>query len=44
MPNRLMVIGGGIAGIQAATDIADNGVPVYLIESATVNRWQNGAA
>ena len=34
MPKPVMVIGGGIAGIQAATDIADNGVPVYLIESA----------
>lgn len=27
-----MVIGGGIAGIQAALDIADAGFPVYLVE------------
>lgn len=26
------VIGGGIAGIQAALDLADMGVKVYLIE------------
>ncbi len=34
MPKPVMVIGGGIAGIQAATDLADNGIPVYLVESA----------
>ncbi|MEE9223956.1 MAG: FAD-dependent oxidoreductase, partial [Thermoplasmata archaeon] len=27
-----MVIGGGVAGIQAALDIADNGFKVYLVE------------
>ena len=27
-----MVVGGGIAGIQAALDIADAGYPVYLVE------------
>jgi choline dehydrogenase-like flavoprotein len=27
-----LVIGGGIAGIQAALDIADAGYPVYLVE------------
>ena len=26
-----LVIGGGIAGIQAALDIADAGYPVYLV-------------
>ncbi|MCS7224279.1 MAG: CoB--CoM heterodisulfide reductase iron-sulfur subunit A family protein [Armatimonadetes bacterium] len=29
---RVLVIGGGIAGIQAALDIADGGVPVTLVE------------
>ncbi|NTV90624.1 MAG: CoB--CoM heterodisulfide reductase iron-sulfur subunit A family protein, partial [Clostridiales bacterium] len=33
-PKAVLVIGGGIAGIQAATDLAENGVPVYLVESA----------
>lgn len=27
-----LVIGGGVAGIQAALDLADNGYPVYLVE------------
>ena len=35
-PNGLigavMVVGGGIAGIQAATDLADGGFRVYLVE------------
>lgn len=30
----VMVIGGGIAGIQAATDLADSGFYVYLVESS----------
>ena len=29
-----MVIGGGIAGIQASTDLADSGYYVYLVESS----------
>jgi heterodisulfide reductase subunit A len=29
-----LVIGGGIAGIQAALDLADAGHPVYLVEKA----------
>jgi heterodisulfide reductase subunit A len=28
----VLVIGGGIAGIQAALDVADNGIKVYLVE------------
>ena len=30
-----MVVGGGIAGIQAALDLADSGYKVYLVESST---------
>ena len=29
-----LVVGGGIAGIQAAMDLADSGFYVYLVESA----------
>ncbi len=29
---RALVIGGGVAGMQAAIDLADNGVYTYLIE------------
>ena len=28
----VMVVGGGIAGIQAALDLADSGYKVYLVE------------
>jgi heterodisulfide reductase subunit A-like polyferredoxin len=31
----VMVIGGGIAGMQAALDAADSGYYVYLIERST---------
>ncbi|MGM0420117.1 MAG: FAD-dependent oxidoreductase [Bacillota bacterium] len=34
MADPVVVIGGGIAGIQAATDLAEMGVPVYLIEKS----------
>ncbi|MGQ9675718.1 MAG: FAD-dependent oxidoreductase [Chloroflexota bacterium] len=30
-----MVVGGGVAGIQAALDLANSGIKVYLIESST---------
>ncbi len=30
----VMVIGGGIAGMQAALDIADSGYYVYLVEKS----------
>ena len=29
---RALIVGGGVAGIQAALDIADSGVPVVLVE------------
>jgi heterodisulfide reductase subunit A len=31
----VMVVGGGITGIQAALDLADSGYFVYLIEKTT---------
>jgi len=30
----VMVVGGGIAGVQAATDLADMGFHVYLVEKS----------
>ena len=30
----VMVVGGGISGIQAALDLADTGFKVYLVEKA----------
>ena len=32
MAKDVLVIGGGIAGIQAALDLADMGVTVHLVE------------
>jgi heterodisulfide reductase subunit A len=32
MPKPVLVIGGGIAGIQAALDLADQGIKTYLID------------
>ena len=29
-----LVIGGGIAGVQAALDLAESGIKVYLVEKA----------
>ena len=34
MKKPVMVVGGGIAGIQASTDLADMGIPVFLVESS----------
>ena len=31
----VMVVGGGITGMQAALDIADSGYYVYLVESSS---------
>ena len=30
----VMVVGGGISGMQAALDLADSGYKVYLVETA----------
>jgi heterodisulfide reductase subunit A len=30
----VMVVGGGISGIQASLDLADSGYKVYLVESS----------
>ena len=38
-----LVIGGGVAGIQAALDLADTGYRVYLVEEPQ-HRWENGTA
>jgi heterodisulfide reductase subunit A-like polyferredoxin len=39
MPNdktgAVMVVGGGIAGMQAALDLADSGFYVYLVEKSS---------
>lgn len=32
MPNSVLIIGGGIAGIQASLDLANRGTKVYLVE------------
>jgi len=32
----VMVVGGGIAGMQAALDLADSGYYVYLVEKSPV--------
>jgi heterodisulfide reductase subunit A len=32
MPNSVLVVGGGIAGIQASLDLANRGTKVYLVE------------
>ncbi len=39
-----LVMGGGVAGIQAALDLADGGHQVYLVEKQTVHRRHHGPA
>ncbi|HIH01942.1 TPA: FAD-dependent oxidoreductase, partial [Thermoplasmata archaeon] len=34
MEKSVMVIGGGVAGIQAALDLADKGIIVHLVEKS----------
>ncbi|HID43647.1 MAG TPA: hydrogenase iron-sulfur subunit [Archaeoglobaceae archaeon] len=35
VPPKALVIGGGVAGIQAALDLSDQGIEVYLVEKST---------
>ncbi len=35
----IMIIGAGVAGIQAALETADSGITTYLVESTPVHRW-----
>jgi heterodisulfide reductase subunit A-like polyferredoxin len=35
LSGSMMVVGGGIAGMQAALDLADSGYFVYLIEQSS---------
>ena len=39
----VMVLGGGISGIQAALDLATTGYRVYLVESAPTIGGKNAA-
>jgi len=34
VPGSVLVVGGGIAGIQSAMDLADSGFYAYLMDSA----------
>ena len=40
----VVVVGGGIAGMQASLDLAESGMKVYLVESRALHRRQNGPA
>jgi len=41
MSKETLVIGGSIAGLQAALDLADAGLEVHLIESAPFFEYQH---
>ena len=43
-PQGVLVIGGGIAGIQAALDIADSGYRAYLVEKTASLGGRMGTA
>lgn len=34
MHKKILVVGGGIAGIQASLDLADMGIEVFMVESS----------
>ena len=38
MHKKAMVIGGGVAGIQAALDLADMGIETFLVENRPLHR------
>ena len=38
----VLVVGGGIAGMQASLDLANSGFSVYLLEQRTFHRWGHG--
>ena len=42
MEGSVLVIGGGIAGIQVSLDLTEMGFKVYLIEKKTFNRRTHG--
>ena len=39
MNGSVLVVGGGISGMQAALDLADSGFFVYLVEKSGAIRW-----
>jgi len=41
---KALVVGGGIAGIQAALDLSELGYYVYLVEKKSLGRWGYGSA
>jgi heterodisulfide reductase subunit A2 len=40
----VLVIGGGISGMQSALDLANAGIKVYLVETLSGHRRQDGPA
>ena len=39
---KVLVVGAGIAGIQAALDVADAGFPDHTVDAESLHRRQNG--